>query len=610
MKPLPIKTTTDKETFLSVSYKAAEPISADFQHILDSVIVTNHQFYITGFNRAAEIIFGLTEKQQSTATLSEIINFKFKNSSQPKVLLTLFKTGSWDGEITILNTNGEQLNFYSSATLINNNSVVITNKLIKECEAICELPIVHKTENLFSLFMENSQTGCWIYDENGYIVFANNAYTDSTGFEGDPIGKHISDIVPEKLAKKLIERNIEVFKNNKPTISEHTFTKPDGKDVHFVSNVFIFKTEDNKRYIGGQAIDITERKNTELQIQKMHDCYTYAVSETSEAVWDLDLKTNEIYRSDAFYKISGYSKEQVAGNLNWWFNKIHPDDRERVKKNFIQDLVSSKKNWEDEYRFQYADGSYRNIADKGFAVYEDNKPVRLIGAIQDITERKKLESQLLNEQVKKQKLINQATIEAQEKERGMISAELHDNVNQLLMSARLHISAAKKSDIQEELLIKASDYILQAVEEIRNLSRRLNTSIVKSVGLEESIFDICRNMKQFNDITVSTKIDKNVIDKLTQEQQLVIFRIIQEQSNNIIKYSRAVAATVCLSEKDNQCSLVISDNGIGFDKEKQKVNGIGFINIFNRIDAYNGKVEIITYPDNGCMLNICMPYVV
>jgi signal transduction histidine kinase len=192
----------------------------------------------------------------------------------------------------------------------------------------------------------------------------------------------------------------------------------------------------------------------------------------------------------------------------------------------------------------------------------------------------------------------------------MISAELHDNVNQLLMSARLHIGAAKKSDIQEELLNKASDYLLQAVEEIRSLSKRLNTSIVKSVGLEQSIFDITRNMKQFNDITVTVNIDKDVIDKLTQEQQLVVFRIIQEQSNNIIKYSRAVAATFSLSEKNNQCSLVISDNGIGFDKEKQKANGIGFINIFNRIDAYNGKVEIITYPDNGCTLNISMPYVV
>jgi PAS domain S-box-containing protein len=473
-----------------------------------------------------------------------------------------------------------------------------------------QLPVAQTTETLFSLFMENSQTGCWIYDENDIIIFANKAYIDSTDFIDDPIGKHLSEVLPAELSKKLIERNKMLLRTNRPHISEHSFIRADGVEIHFASNAFVFTTADNKRYIGGQAIDITDRKKTERQIEKIHERFTYAINATSEAVWDLDLQTNEIYRSDAFYKISGYSKEQVDNSLNWWFDKIHPDDKDRVKENFELGLIAGKKNWEDEYRFQYADGSYRTISDKGFAIYDNERPIRLIGAIQDITDRRKLESELLNEQVKKQKLINQATIEAQEKERDMISAELHDNVNQLLMSARLHIGAAKKSDIQEELLDKASEYLLVAVEEIRSLSKRLNTSIVKAVGLEQSIQDVCRNMKQFNDIAVITNIEKDVIDKLTQEQQLVIFRVIQEQSNNIIKYSRAVAANISLTEKNNQCSLIVSDNGIGFDKAKQKASGIGFINIFNRVDAYNGKVEIITFPDNGCTLNITMPYVV
>ncbi|GAB2827689.1 PAS domain-containing sensor histidine kinase [Ferruginibacter profundus] len=611
MNPLANKQTEKAEAFLSVSYKAGADLPPGQDHVQDAVIITNTQFYITGFNATAATTFNLSENIIATTSLSDAIAFDFKNTTRQNALSVLLKTGSWSGEIIFTQATGKQLHFYTSASLINNsNTVVITSRLTNEPHVKSQLPIAQAGETFFSLFMAKSKTGCWIYDEKDVIVFANPAYTDSTGFEGDPIGKHISEIFPAKLAEKLIARNKETFAKNKAQITEHSLTRPDGTIIHFVSNTFIFKTTDGKRYIGGQAIDITDRKNSEEQIKKIHERFTYAVNATSEAVWDLDLQTNEIYRSDAFYKISGYTKEQVAGNLDWWFNKIHPEDKDRVKKSFEQDLLAGKRNWEDEYRFQYADGSYRNIADKGFAIYENSKPIRLIGAIQDITERKKLEAQLLAEQVKKQKLINQATIEAQEKERGMISAELHDNVNQLLMSARLHIGAAKKSDIQEELLNKASDYLLQAVEEIRSLSKRLNTSIVKSVGLEQSIFDITRNMKQFNDITVTVDIDKEVIDKLTQEQQLVIFRIIQEQSNNIIKYSRAVAATFSLTEKNNQCCLVISDNGIGFDKTKQKANGIGFINIFNRIDAYNGKVEIITYPDNGCTLNISMPYVV
>jgi PAS domain S-box-containing protein len=611
MKPLTNKQTEKAEPLLSVSYKAGPNIPADQYQVHDSVIITNTQFYITGFNTTAASVFGLSENLIPTTSLKDAIAFDFKNSSRHNALSVLFKTGCWNGEIIFTDRFGKQINFHTTVSIVdNNNAIVITCKPSPDSNAKINLPIAQAGETFFSLFMENGKTGSWIYDENNIIVFANHSYTDSTGFEGNPTGRHISEIFPAKLAEKLIARNKVTFETNKAQISEHSLTRPDGTTTHFVSNIFIFTTADGKRYIGGQAIDITDRKNSEEQIQKIYERFTYAVNATSEAIWDLDLNTNEIYRSDAFYKISGYSQKELSGNLDWWFGKIHPEDKERVKRNFERDLKAFKKTWEDEYRFQYADGSYRNISDKGFAIYEDGKPVRLIGAIQDITARKKLETQLLNEQVKKQKLINQATIDAQEKERNTISAELHDNVNQLLMSAKLHIGAAKNSDIQNELLDKASDYILQAVEEIRSLSKKLNTSIVRSVGLEQSIFDICRNMKQFNDITVAINIDKTVIDNLTKEQQLVVFRIIQEQSNNIIKYSRATAVTIALSEKNNQCCLLISDNGIGFDKEKQKANGIGFINIFNRVDAYNGKVEIITYPDNGCTLNITMPYVV
>ena len=122
-------------------------------------------------------------------------------------------------------------------------------------------------KNLFEMFMANSQTGSWVYDENDIIVFANKAYTDSTNFEGDPIGLHLSAVFPEKLAKKLIARNKEILKHNKPAVTEHSLTKSDGTVIHFVSNTFVFTTADGKRFIGGQAVDITARK----EIEKMHD---------------------------------------------------------------------------------------------------------------------------------------------------------------------------------------------------------------------------------------------------------------------------------------------------------------------------------------------------
>ena len=106
---------------------------------------------------------------------------------------------------------------------------------------------------------------------------------------------------------------------------------------------------------------------------------------------------------------------------------------------------------------------------------------------------------------------------------------------------------------------------------------------------------------------MQTDIDISVIDKLTPEQQLMVFRIVQEQTANIIKHAEATIGRILLKEKDQQIQLLISDNGKGFDLGRTKLNGIGHINIFNRVDAYNGKAEIISSPGNGCILDIIFP---
>ena len=135
----------------------------------------------------------------------------------------------------------------------------------------------------------------------------------------------------------------------------------------------------------------------------------------------------------------------------------------------------------------------------------------------------------------------------------------------------------------------------------------MNSKVVTSIGLLESITDIIYNMEKLNNIEVKTEIDKELISKLTSEQQLMVFRIVQEQTSNIIKHAAATEANILLIERNNYAHLVVSDNGKGFDKEKQVLRSMGFINIFNRVDAYNGKVDVVTAPGKGCALIICFP---
>ena len=355
---------------------------------------------------------------------------------------------------------------------------------------------------------------------------------------------------------------------------------------------------------------LAEKTSAKTEIDKIFERYTTAINASLDAIWDMDATSEMIYRSDNFNAFSGYNREEVMPTLKWFLSKIHPLDKKRIKRNVDYCLANNIVYWENEYRFQIADGSYRHLLDKAYAIYEQGKLSRVIGAMQDMTERKKLEAQLLNEQVQQQKMVNQAIIHAQEKERNRISGELHDNVNQLLMSAKLHICVAKtKAGVETELLEKANQYLLMAVEEIRGLSKRLSTSVMTSTGLLKSISEIGSTMMLLKNIHLHTYISDEVVAKMSGNQQMMVYRIIQEQSNNILKYAETQEAIISLKIVDANFELIISDNGQGFDKKLQKTNGIGFINIFNRVDSHNGKVEIITSPGHGCTLLINFPVI-
>ncbi|HEX7844436.1 MAG TPA: PAS domain S-box protein, partial [Chitinophagaceae bacterium] len=370
----------------------------------------------------------------------------------------------------------------------------------------------------------------------------------------------------------------------------------------------IFNPGESKPYAAVVSFsDITEKLNSEETLRKTSERQYYAGQVVSDAIWDLDLETNQIYRSDAFISFSGYTVEEIKPCLDWWFEKTHPDDRERVKAGFNTCVGKGETNWQDEYRFLCANGKYRYLLDRAIIQYKGKKPIRIIGAIQDLTERKKLEAQLLNDEIQKQKQLSQASILAQEQERNNISKELHDNVNQILSSARLFMNTAQKDiEQRDELLAKAIEYQTLALEEIRKLSRTLSTSLVKAIGLRESLDDIVYNMKSLQNLDVDFKYNRRVEEKLSHDQQLMIFRIIQEQTSNIIKYAEAKSVKILLNETGGKIHLVISDDGKGFDTKK-KAKGIGLVNIMSRVDAYNGKINIISSPGNGCTLELQFP---
>ncbi|WP_084443147.1 tetratricopeptide repeat-containing sensor histidine kinase [Tenacibaculum soleae] len=205
------------------------------------------------------------------------------------------------------------------------------------------------------------------------------------------------------------------------------------------------------------------------------------------------------------------------------------------------------------------------------------------------------------------KIIN-ATIDGKESERKQIAEILHDNVSALLSSANMHLSATKKqfNDNTPQEIEKTQAIILEASQKVRDLSHNLISSILLKFGLEYALKDI---VKKYSNSQLKFNISANNINRYHQDFEIKIFNIIQELTNNILKHSKASVAQIIITQKEQQLSVIVNDNGIGFYtlSPNTKNTGIGLNQIEARVQMMNGKFNIVSEKNKGTNVFINVP---
>jgi PAS domain S-box-containing protein len=233
------------------------------------------------------------------------------------------------------------------------------------------------------------------------------------------------------------------------------------------------------------------------QLMMMNELYQFVTEVTNDCLWEWNFRTRQLFWIDGGHKrIFGYQIVNALIPQRFWENHLHPDDKVRLL-NRLNKILSegSDSIWEDEYRFQRADGSYAYVHDRAHIVYDvDGVACRMIGATQDITMRKSVELKLLESEKKlaqeiltRQKEVSHAVLAAQEKERSEIGKELHENLNQVLGAAKLYIEMAKTDDENREMCLeKSSGFIVNVIDEIRRIAKTLSTpgGAAKAVSLD------------------------------------------------------------------------------------------------------------------------------
>ncbi|MES1198087.1 MAG: response regulator [Chitinophagaceae bacterium] len=344
-----------------------------------------------------------------------------------------------------------------------------------------------------------------------------------------------------------------------------------------------------------------ERKHAEEKVTASEEKYRQMFYKNPFPAWIYDLESLKILEvNDAAIKAYGYERNDF---LQLTIKDIRPaEDIHKVMESLANRGVPEKLKGQI-WRHKKKNGEVILVEITFYKIDYLGK-IAMQAQINDVTEKFRLEQELAEQQKIKQKLITEAVLSGQEKERKAIAEELHDNINQILATSKLFLNTAI-NDSKMELIGKSQEYISLAMEEIRKLSRALITPAFIKSGFKQSVYELIQNTMEAKNISITA--DMKIPDENLLEEglKLAIYRIIQEQLNNILKYAEASNVVIRVQTKANFVSLLISDDGKGFDTKLQR-KGIGIINIHNRAELYNGKEEINSSPGNGCSLKVIL----
>jgi PAS domain S-box-containing protein len=348
---------------------------------------------------------------------------------------------------------------------------------------------------------------------------------------------------------------------------------------------------------------------------------------TNDAVWDWNLITNNIWWNEGLRTLFGLPPDQVP-TIDDWTARLHPDDLARVERSLYGAIQSDQHYWADEYRFRCADGNYADIFDRGYVIHDDGKPVRMIGAMLDITERRKLEQQL--RQVQKMEALGQLS--------GGVAHDFNNLLTVIQVNAALILRGQRDPAIKEHAddIITASDRAAALTRQLLMVSRKqvMQPSVV-------DVNDVVRNMMRMlqraigEDITLtahcSTQLPLVMADVGMLEQVLLNLAVNARDAMptggalSIATGEKVIRESQSLRGFDvtpgPHVFIAVTDTGVGIDKELLphifepffttkdvgKGTGLGLATVYGIIRQHQGWIDVASERGRGTTVCFYLP---
>jgi PAS domain S-box-containing protein len=326
--------------------------------------------------------------------------------------------------------------------------------------------------------------------------------------------------------------------------------------------------------------------------------------------WEWCLHDNSLVWSDETYRIFGVDPDRFVTSYEGFLECVAPDDRERVRAAVDAAL------WEGavysiDHRIQHPDGSMREVHEQGEVIFDgSNNPLGMRGSVQDVTRQKETEQQL-QQLLKQNQRLHRRSMRIQEDDRKRLAHELHDEMGQLLSAIKMDVAYIQKkwghnSTELASVTADIQDIVFQGIQGIREITQRLRPPMLDQFGLLDAIQELVDKWRQRNR---DTKISLSMVDeipRLSDLQEISLYRCVQEGLTNISRHAQADYVTVSLRFEDEWLVLALEDNGRGMDPASTH-DGLGLYGLKQRAEAVGGAVCCRSVGGQGFWLSMVLP---
>jgi PAS domain S-box-containing protein len=481
---------------------------------------------------------------------------------------------------------------------------------------------LRESEERLRLAFAGAQEGVWDWNlETGHVVYSAR-WKQMLGYREEEIEPHVSAwerLLHPDDRERARQLNAAAARGERNYEAEFRLRHKDGHYVDVLSRGLPVRREPDGPVVRivGTHFDLTERKRVDAALRESEERLTLAFAGAQEGVYDWNLETGAVVYSSHWKEMLGYEEDDIEPHISAFERLLHPDDRDRATR-VNQSVAGGDRPYELEFRLRHKNGHYVHVLSRGFPVRREpgGPVVRIVGTHFDLTERKQAEEARERERSERARteLLGRMVF-AQEDERRRIAREMHDQFGEQLTSLGLRIrmlrdACAGRDDLSAQ--VEALERVAQQLDrDVDHLVWELRPTALDDLGLRAALANYVQDWSQRVRVSAELHTAGLTNDRLADEIETTLYRIAQEALNNIAKHARAGHVEIILERRSDHISLIVEDDGVGFDPGEMNGGrrGFGLQGMQERAALVGATLHIESAPGEGTTILVRMPTV-